>query len=122
MSERICPRCGERYSWIERHRRGNRVYLVAVHYLGTVYEGGKRKKRVRKCYLGPEDSYEYVTRTHGREGLVLRGAIDRDRALLYLDILISYLEHVELDRETASRLAGQFERAARYLKQLAEME
>jgi len=54
---RACPRCGLPYSYLERHRIGNKVYLYAVHYEG--YErgpGGRTRKRVRKCYLGPADS------------------------------------------------------------------
>lgn len=30
----VCPRCGSPISWIERYRKGGRVYYVAVHYLG----------------------------------------------------------------------------------------
>ena len=65
--------------------------------MAVVKVGGKVRKRVRKCYLGPEGSYEYVTRTHEREGLVFRGAVDRERILAYLDALIGYVSKVELD-------------------------
>jgi hypothetical protein len=34
MGERICPRCGQPYSYIDRYRRGSQVYYVAVHYFG----------------------------------------------------------------------------------------
>ena len=83
-----CPRCGLPVNWVERKRVGRRSYLYAVHYMGV--EGGRR--RIRKCYLGPEDSYEYVSRLHSREGLVLRGVWDEDRILEYLDTIARYLK------------------------------
>ena len=56
MSDRVCPRCGQPYSYVERHRVGNNVYVYAVHYLGyTRGPDGRVHKRVRKCYLGPAD-------------------------------------------------------------------
>ena len=89
----ICPRCGRPISYFEKHKRGDRTYIIAVHYLGYSKDSkGRIKKRVKKCYLGPEEAYEYVTRTHAKEGLVLRGLIDRDRVLSYLDSIIDYLE------------------------------
>ena len=51
------------------------------------------RKKTRECYLGSEE-YDYVTVTHEREGLVLRGLSDSDRALEYLDALISYASRV----------------------------
>jgi len=60
-----CPRCGQPVSYIEKHRRNGHVYYYAVHYLG--YErapDGRVRKRLRKCYLGPE-AYTEVSRTHG---------------------------------------------------------
>jgi len=115
-SERLCPRCGQEYSYLERHRKGGRVYVVAVHYEGYVKAEGKVKKKVRKCYLGPEGCYDYVSRLHAREGLVLRGASDHERALAYLDALISYLSRVELDRTLAESLAERFIKLAEALR------
>ena len=114
--EGVCPRCGRPFSYIKRRKVGNRVYLYAVHYLG--YErlpNGKIRKKVEECYLGPEDSYEYVTLTHGREGLVLKGLADSDRAIAYLDALIKYLENVELSRELRESLGTRFMRIGRKL-------
>ena len=62
------------------------MHLYTVHYLG--YE--KVRKKTREYYLGPEESYEYVSKTHFREGLVFRGMIDFERALAYLDAIINY--------------------------------
>jgi len=104
--ERLCPRCGGRISWIERHKHGGRVYLVAVHYLGYDKETGR--KNVRKCYLGPEDAYEYVSKIHEREGLELKGLADSGRALEYLDVLINYISKVELDPEVRKSLGSKF--------------
>ena len=89
---RICPRCGMQYSYIKRKVVGGRVYLYAVHYLGYRKEKGRVRKITRECYLGPEDSYEYVTRMHDREGLVLRGLADHDRVIEYLNAIINYIK------------------------------
>lgn len=51
MSERkVCPKCGEPYSYLERRKRGESIYLYAVHRERG--EGGKSK--VKKCYIGGE--------------------------------------------------------------------
>ena len=126
----ICPVCGRPIDWIERARKGNQVYLYAVHYLG--YEKtpkGKIKKKVEKCYLGPERAYIYVTKTHLRDGLVLRGAHDRERLLEYLEAIIRGLNRAALDvspeflrdlaerlrslADTLEHLAGEIEKAER---------
>lgn len=72
----VCPRCGAAVSWVERRKRGSRTYYYAVH---EEYVGGKR--RVRKCYLGP-DAYTYVTITH--RGVVFRGMMDGERIVDYV--------------------------------------
>jgi len=56
---KVCPRCGEPISYIERRKMGNRVYLYAVHYYG--YErgpDGKPRPKLRRCYLGPEEALQ----------------------------------------------------------------
>lgn len=52
---------------------------------------GKVRKRVRRCYLGPEDKYRYVTMLHTREGLVLRGLVEDRRWFEYLGALLEYI-------------------------------
>jgi hypothetical protein len=86
----ICPRCGRKIDWYEKHKIGNRVYVYAVHYLG--YENGKYK--YKKCYLGPLDSYKYVSKTHEREGLLLYGALHEERSIDYLEILLDTLPSI----------------------------
>ena len=113
--EKICPRCRQPYSYIERRSVGDRVYLYAVHYH---WVAGKR--RVRKCYLGPEDHYVYVTRTHAREGLVLRGLVDAERALDYLDALIAYFAENPLDPETAEKLIPKLKKLLTLLETAVE--
>ena len=113
--EKICPRCRQPYSYIERRSVGDRVYLYAVHYR---WEAGKR--RVRKCYLGPEDHYVYVTHTHAREGLVLRGLLDAWRALDYLDALIAYFAENPLDAETAEKLIPRLGKLLELLETVVE--
>jgi len=76
--ELVCPRCGQRASYIERQVKGSQVYFLAVHYLG--YDSSTKRKRVRKCYLGPKE-YVNVEKLHG---LGLAGLIDRARFKRYL--------------------------------------
>jgi hypothetical protein len=75
---RICPRCGESYSYIEKISIGERSYLYAVHYY--VDENGRRRKR--RCYLGPVDGYEYVSKTHE---IIFYGLDRQDRYIRYLE-------------------------------------
>jgi len=119
-SKGACPRCGRPISWLERVRRGDREYIVAAHYLGYAREGGRVKKRVVKCYLGPASCYEYVSRTHAREGLVFRGLVDEDRVISYLDAIIAYLGREALTPALAAKLAERFERLAGELRRYAE--
>ena len=106
---RVCPRCGLPYSYIERRVVGGRVYLYAVH-IYKAKEGGKTKRRVRKCYLGPEDSYEYVSMMHEREGLRLKGLMNRERIIEYLDAIIRYIE-TNGNEETLRKIRSRLERA-----------
>jgi len=118
VSNEVCPRCGLPFSYIKRKRVGRKVYLYAVHYLGyTKTPNGRIKKKTKECYLGPEESYEYVTVMHEKEGLVLKGVIDSDRALAYLDALIGYISKVNLDEDLALNLAVKFESLAKKLRE-----
>lgn len=107
-----CPRCGA-LGWIQVKRISGRYYYYCVHYEGK----GKR----RYCYLGP-DIYEYASRTHAREGLVLRGLSDRERVIAYLDAIIMYLERNPLEPELAERLAEKLEQLAKGLREYARKE
>ncbi|RLE62615.1 MAG: hypothetical protein DRJ38_09355 [Thermoprotei archaeon] len=93
---KVCPRCGAKYSYIERRIKGNQVYLYAVH---RWKENGKTK--IRKCYLGPERDYIYVTKLHEDENLVLMGLMNHDRAVQYLKTLVEYFS--EKSREELTR-------------------
>ena len=114
----ICPRCGQPYSYVETREVRGKVYYYAVHYYK---EGGKR--RVRKCYLGPE-YYDYVTRTHEREGLILRGLTTTDRVIGYLDALINYVSNPEfnLTPNLALKLADRLEKLAARLRAYARIQ
>ena len=116
MSERpICPRCGSPTSWIESQNKGSRVYYYAVHYIGYAKEGGRVRKGVRKCYLGPE-LYEYVSRLHRDLGLRFEVAVVDKRLIHYLDAFIGALSRAELDRSTLVEILGKL----RYLTQRLE--
>ena len=113
---KICPRCGDAISWIERRQRGDRVYYYAVH---CWQQEGRR--RIRKCYLGPQ-TYEYVTRLHFKEGLILKGLVDKERALEYLETIVNMLESLLQDPELLdnSNIAERLRRVAKKLEELLE--
>ena len=125
MERPVCPRCGSPISWVERQRKGDRVYYYAVHYLGYTKVGGRVRKRVRRCYLGPE-SYEYVSRLHKDLGIVLEGAVVDRRVVHYLDAFVEALSRVELDRSTLveilSKLRYLTQRLGGYVRKLEELE
>jgi len=112
----ICPVCGHRIDWVEKHKVGERIYYYAVH---VVVENGE-KKRV-KHYLGPEE-YEYVSHTH--RGVVFQGAITElekpnARLVAYLNEIISILPNVKLEPSEALSLAREFKQIGEQLEQLA---
>ncbi|MEB3779747.1 MAG: hypothetical protein GSR85_05905 [Desulfurococcales archaeon] len=113
LKSRICPRCGLPFSWIERRRVGDNTYYYAVHE--SRLNGARR---VRKCYLGPEE-YIYVSKMHSKEKLVLRGLVDPGRLPSYLDAVVEYLKENPLDKATALELASTFEELARELRKYA---
>jgi len=83
--KKICPKCGQPYSYIEEIDIGDRTYLYAVHYVKD--ESGKRKKK--RCYLGPADSYEYVSKTHD---IIFYGLNRQDRYIRYLEEIIDLFD------------------------------
>ena len=125
MERPVCPRCGSPISWVERQRKGDRVYYYAVHYLGYTKVGGRVRKRVRRCYLGPE-SYEYVSRLHKDLGIVLEGAVVDRRVVHYLDAFVEALSRVELDRSTLVEILNKLryltQRLGGYVRKLEELE
>jgi len=85
FERKICPRCGNSFSYIEEVDRGGRSYLYAVHYVKD--ESSKRKKR--RCYLGPKDGYEYVSKTHD---IIFYGLDREDRYIKYLNEIIDLFD------------------------------
>jgi hypothetical protein len=74
--ERICPRCGQPYNWLETKKMHGRRYLFAVH------------NGYRRCYLGPVDGYALMKVTHPFLQLTGFGANPREeleRRLRYLE-------------------------------------
>jgi uncharacterized C2H2 Zn-finger protein len=86
--KKLCPRCGQPYSYVESYTKGSQKYYVAVHYEGYQKVEGKVKKRVRKCYLGPQ-TYRYVEKLHE---LGLSGAIDKERFKRYFKELLDEVD------------------------------
>ena len=83
--KKVCPKCGKPYSYIEEIDIGGRTYLYAVHYVKD--ENGKRKKK--RCYLGPKEGYEYVSKTHDLE---FYGMTIEDRYIRYLEGIIDLFD------------------------------
>jgi len=94
----ICPRCGKPFRWIYQEAIYGRTYLYAVHE--EIVEG---KKKRRKCYLGPADSYEYVSKTHDLE---FYGMTKEDRYITYLEEILNLFaseEPVSIDPDDFRR-------------------
>jgi len=116
-----CPRCGAEISWIESQDKGGRVYYYAVHYLGYSKSGSKVRKKIRKCYLGPEE-YVYVSRLHSDLGLKFKGAVIEKRVVHYLDMFTEALVRADLDRltliEIISKLKHLTQRLEGYVREI----
>ena len=112
QNEKICPKCGVKYSWLERRVTKHNVYIYAVH---VTFEGKKRK--VRKCYLGAEKCYKYVERVHYDIAPMLRGLHDSKRAIDYLERIVDFLESnsEEFDLETLKDMRARLEGFLAYL-------
>jgi hypothetical protein len=94
----ICPRCGQPFRWIYQEAIHGRTYLYAVHE--EIVEG---KKKRRKCYLGPADSYAYVSMMHD---LDFYGLIRDDRYIKYLEEILDLFaseESISTDPEEFKR-------------------
>jgi len=111
MIEKLCPRCGLRFSYIKRKRVGERYYYYAVHK--------DKGKITRTCYLGPVGGYEYVSRLHEDLQLQLFSIVERS----WVDYVRSMVEsRVELALENPSMLnvvAGEVREAARIISEAA---
>ena len=132
---RVCPRCGQPISYIERQRRGNQVYYYAVHYLG--YErtpDGRIHKKVRRCYLGP-DKYVLTNKVLAAAGLHVKSLAQQlmeDRPLIasQLEELAKAIEEkmakAEISAYTAQyladRLQGLLDRLRKYAEERAKEE
>ena len=120
--KRICPRCGQPISWVETFRKGGHTYYVAVHYQGYYKDSsGKIRKKVRKCYLGP-DIYDYGSRTHTDLGLTLRGAIEERRVIAYLDAFISSLLSANVEKETLEKILNKLKNLTEELEEILHGE
>jgi len=109
---RVCPRCGHPYSYIKEKRVNGRVYLYAVHCV----KDASGRVRTTECYLGPKDQYEYVTKMHMREGLILKGLMDQERAVQYLCSIINHMINIELEEDLAKFLINFLKEAAHKLE------
>jgi RNA polymerase-binding transcription factor DksA len=126
---RVCPRCGQPISYIEKHKRGNRVYYYAVHYEG--YErtpDGRIHKKVRRCYLGP-DKYVLTNKVLAAAGIQVKSLAHQlmeDKPLIasQLEDLVKAVEEkmakTEMSAYTAQQLADRLTELADRLRKYAE--
>jgi len=131
----VCPRCGQPISYIEKHKRGNRVYYYAVHYEG--YErgpDGRPRPKLRRCYLGP-DKYVLVNSVLATAGLHVKSLAqqlmeDRPLVVSQLEELAKAIEEkmakAEISAYTAQQLAdrlqGLLDRLRKYAEERAKEE
>ena len=126
---RVCPRCGQPISYIERRRIGNNVYYYAVHYEG--YErgpDGKPRPKLRRCYLGPE-KYVLTNKVLAAAGLQVKSLaqqLTEDKPLIasQLEELAKAVEEkmakAEISAYTAQYLADSLQGLLDRLRQYAE--
>jgi len=132
---RVCPRCGQPISYIERRRFGNNVYYYAVHYEG--YErgpDGRPRPKVRRCYLGPE-KYILTNKVLAAAGIQVKSLahqLTEDKPLIasQLEELAKAIEEkmarTEISAYTAQQLAerllGLADRLRKYAEERAKEE
>ena len=126
---RVCPRCGQPISYIERQRRGDQVYYYAVHYEG--YErtpDGRIRKKVRRCYLGPE-KYILTNKVLAAAGIQVKSLahqLTEDKPLIasQLEELVKAVEEkmvrTEISAYTAQQLADRLQGLVDKLRKYAE--
>jgi hypothetical protein len=110
METKLCPRCGEPYSYVEKRVVHDRIYYYAVH-VSIVND----KRKIKKCYLGAKEYY-YVKKLHEDSELNLTGIFEKDRYLQYLDQILYSLVHNGLSEEEKNVLKAKLRRALRELE------
>jgi len=110
METKICPRCNEPYSYLEKRVVHDRIYYYAVH-VSIVND----KRKIKKCYLGAKEYY-YVKKLHEDSELNLTGIFEKDRYLQYLDQILYSLVHNGLSEEEKNILKTKLRRALRELE------
>jgi len=119
----VCPKCGQPIDWLERKRVNGQIYYVAAH---VYHENGKRK--VRRCYLGPE-KYIYGNMTQSREGIQVKGLIQE--VLEGRPLIIDYVNDIaktiedklakgQVSAYTAQQLADRLQELATKLREYAQ--
>jgi len=135
----VCPRCGRPIDYLERRvvrRRGKdgkvreQVYFIAWHYV----RGPDGKRKVKKCYLGPE-KYVHANRLLAAAGLHVKSLAqqlmeDRPLVVSQLEELAKAIEEkmarTEISAYTAQQLAdrlqGLLDRLRKYAEERAKEE
>jgi uncharacterized C2H2 Zn-finger protein len=129
----VCPRCGKPFREIEVMKVGGREYVYAYHGYAKSPRTGKWTKR--RCYLGPVEEYELVTKLHKDfEGLILLGLaypdgsrlVVRHRALQYIRELARHIRHSawqlknSIDRAELEETIRELEATVSELKRLLQ--
>jgi hypothetical protein len=97
----VCPKCGD-LGYIVVEPRGRDRYRREYVFMVHIKERAGKKRKIRKCYLGPVDKYKYVDRVHGL--FALTNLVDQD----YLEVVKSAVDkYVERAKTTATRYGGE---------------
>ena len=104
-----CPRCGLLgYRSVER--RHSRYYVYFIHV-------DPDTKKMRKCYVGPADGYDYVERMHS---LNLDNLDDVDYYDVALNAIAKYILKAEKEIEERQHLREEHLRKVKRLIEILE--
>ena len=115
----ICPECGGE-GYLEKHHRGrNRnTYLYVAHPYHITLPDGRKVRRVRKCYLGPEGQYKHLESKY-RLGLSSPYTMSPPKLLVALERLLTIIDMKTTgDASSRRNVAEILERYARVFRTL----
>jgi hypothetical protein len=120
----LCPKCGST-GYLDKRKIGNRVYIYVIHV-----ERAEGRRKVRRCYVGPEEGYVHAEQVHN---IGLTNIMDQDyvlTAILSLERAVEQLEKIVVALEPRHRHAQELlarigevkKRVSEVLRKLDELE
>lgn len=99
MDEKICPKCGKRFTSVVRKKINNKQYVYVLH---DFREGGRRREKM--CYVGPvkkcDDPIKCLTELNSIASALVK---DIDKVNVGTD---AYLKFVVLTNALLSKLSS----------------